>query len=186
MSTLRQGKTGLAKITPLSVAQLEFRVLEPLKKDMPESSRTDFFARSYLRIGLGEGPISFLRLLGHRFGGQRMSTSVRHAWLRLGPSGWGRNMHPFALGLPFEDPQILAAVQWHVCAGNQARTTSVDLGLGPEPPVLFLRGPWPPITDYYHQLGYLKVVNQVRCHLLRSSHKCVLPLTVTYTSLRAQ
>ena len=39
-------------------------------------------------------------------------------------------------------------------AGNQARATSVDLGLGPEPPVLYPRGPLPPITDYYHEQGY--------------------------------
>lgn len=41
-------------------------------------------------------------------------------------------------------------------AGEQARATSVDLGLGPEPPVPYPRGPLPPITDYYHQQGYLK------------------------------
>ena len=110
-----------------------------------------------------------------------MSSSLRHAWLRLGPSGWGWNMHPFALGLPFEDPQVLAAVQWHVCVGNKARATSVDLGLGPEPPVFFLRGPWPPITDYYHQQGYPKVVNQVRSQLLQSSHKYALPLSYLLT-----
>lgn len=76
------------------------------------------------------------------------------AALRLGPSAWGAHT-AFGLGLPLEKPQILAAVQWHVCPRKQARV-SVDLGLGPEPPVLFLRDPWPPIADYYHQQGYLE------------------------------
>lgn len=40
-----------------------------------------------------------------------------------------------------KEPLILAAVQWHVGAGKQAKTTGVDLGLGPEPPVLFLKRP---------------------------------------------
>lgn len=66
---------------------------------------------------------------------------------------------PLGLSLPLEEPQILAAVQWHVCIRKQARDTSVDLGLGPEPPVLFLRAPWPQVTDYHHHHDYLKGVS---------------------------
>ena len=33
-----------------------------------------------------------------------------------------------------KEPLILAAVQW---AGKQAKATSVDMGLGPEPPGFF-------------------------------------------------
>lgn len=29
----------------------------------------------------------------------------------------------------------------------EGQATTVDLGLGPEPPVIFLRGPWPLITE---------------------------------------
>lgn len=65
-------------------------------------------------------------------------------------------------------------------AGKQARATSVDLGLGPEPPVLHPRGPLPPITDYYHQQGYLKEGSSVWKQLLPSSHECVLPLVVSW------
>lgn len=96
-----------------------------------------------------------------------MCSSLRHSWPGLGPKG--REAH----AAKWTGPPTGRATDFGSCpvAGKQARATSVDLGLGPEPPVLFPRGPLPPITDYYHQQGYLKEVSWVWKQLPPSWHK---------------